>query len=90
MKSLDLLTRSELINVFFANKKLQEMVHDCIMSELEFTNGKTEDALEFYSDIANCVEYFLTCYLYEEMDGDYFVDDNYILYQNVHIVKCFK
>lgn len=41
-------------------------------------------------DTENAISYFIEFYVDERMDDSYYIDDNYIFYQNIECEKCYK
>lgn len=43
----------------------------------------------YYYDTNNLCDYFIECFS-ENLTGEYYIDDNYILYQHIEYEKCYK
>ena len=64
---------------------------DELIEELENACYKRfMDEYEYCFDSKNQLEYFLEFYADERMDGDFYIDENYLLYEHVEYIKSYN
>lgn len=65
--------------------RIDEIINDL---KNDFLN-QLKNEYNYYCDSKNLCEYFVEIYA-DDMNGEYYTDDNYILYQHIEFERCYK
>lgn len=86
------LSRCDVLDMMDYDNKHYTELSEYIENAADETARTIEHEFNILTDYSenDLLDYFKEFYADERMDGDYYIDDNYILYQHIEYEKCYS